>query len=240
MNKRYLIIIGLILTLLLASCAAPAATATATNEEYGEMSVNGNGKVYLTPDVAYINIGVQSESENVADALNINNDQAQAVANALIELGVAQEDIQTTAFNVYPQKEYSPMGEEIGTKYVVDNTVYVTVHDLQNLGTLLDSVVRSGANSINGITFDVTDKESAISQAREMAIQSAKSQAEELAAVSGVEIVYVKYLSAYSNSTPYSVADMKAYSSVGAGSNVPVSAGQLVISVDASITYAIK
>ena len=239
MNKRSILFIGLILSLLLVSCSPAVVTPTET-EEYGEMSVSGSGKVYLTPDVAYINIGVQSESENVAEALNMNNEQAQAVANALIGLGVAQEDIQTTAFNVYPQMQYSPMGEEMGTKYMVDNTVYITVHDLQNLGTLLDTVVRSGANSINGISFDVTDKQSAISEARELAIQNAKSQAEELAAASGVEIVRIKYLSAYTNNTPYTVAEAKVYDSIGAGGNVPVSAGQLIISVDASITYAIK
>ena len=235
MNKRSILFIGLIFTLLMASCS-PAAAET-TSEEYGEMSINGSGKVYLTPDVAYINIGVQSESKNVTEALDINNEQAQAVANALMELGVAQEDIQTTAFNVYPQKEYSPMGEEISTKYIVENTVYVSVRDLQNLGALLDTVVRSGANSINGISFDVTDKQSAISEARELAMQNAKSQAEELAAASGVEIVKIKYLSSYTNSTPYSIAEAKVYDGMGAAS---VSAGQLIISVDVSITYAIK
>ena len=64
-----------------------------------------------------------------------------------------------------------------GTTYTVNNTVYVTVRDLQVLGKLLDVVVRSGANSINGITFDVVDKSRAISEARRLAVESARSQA---------------------------------------------------------------
>ena len=67
------------------------------------------------------------------------------------------------------------------TYYSVENNVYVTVRDLQNLGMILDAVAESGANSIYGITFDVEDDSAAKSSARKLAVESAKAQAAELA-----------------------------------------------------------
>ncbi len=119
-------------------------------------------------------------------ALNDNNEQAQAVTAALKTLNIEEKDIQTTSFNIYPQQQYEAnTGKITGTIYMVDNTVYVTIRDLKKLGESLDAVVRSGANSINGINFDVVDKETALSKARELAITNARKQAEELAKASG-------------------------------------------------------
>ncbi|MEM5774567.1 MAG: SIMPL domain-containing protein, partial [Anaerolineaceae bacterium] len=134
-----------------------------------QLAVNGNGQVYIVPDLAYINIGVHSEADDVQTALSENNTQAQAIRQTLTSMGVADEDIQTTAFNVYPTQQYDPMGQPLGLKYVVDNSVLVTVRDLSNLGSLLDSAVQSGANTINSITFDANDKAAAYTQARKIA-----------------------------------------------------------------------
>jgi len=208
------------------------------------VSVTGSGQVFLVPDVAYVYIGVHSQSENVAEALSQNNDQAQAVSDALKKLGVDQKDIQTTSFNIYPQQQYEPnTGTVTGTIYMIDNTVYVTVRDLEKLGELLDAVVRSGANSINGISFDVVDKESAMSEARGLAISNAKKQAEELASASGVSLGDVQMITTSSVGSTFNPKEL--YYGMGGGgmaaaSPAPVSAGQLVLSLDVTITYLIK
>ena len=44
------------------------------------------------------------------------------------------------------------------------NTVYVTVHQLDKLGDLLDATVQAGANNVNSIQFDVADKSTAITK----------------------------------------------------------------------------
>jgi len=67
----------------------------------------------------------------------------------------------------YPNTQYDQQSGKPGTTtYVVDNTVYVTVHQLDKLGDLLDATVQAGANNINSIQFDVFDKTSALKQAR--------------------------------------------------------------------------
>jgi uncharacterized protein YggE len=206
--------------------------------------VTGEGQVYLVPDVAYVYIGVHTQSENVSKALSDNNDQAKTVSDALKGLGVEEKDIQTTSFNIYPQQQYEPgTGNVTGTIYMVDNVVYVTVRDLKHLGDLLDVVVRSGANSINSINFDVVDKETALSKARELAIDNARKQAEELAKASGVTLGDVQSISTSSISTPMA---KEMYGMGGGGGGMaasqpaPISAGQLVLTVDISISYQIK
>jgi uncharacterized protein YggE len=222
-------------------------TAQAANETTPPLrtiSVTGSGQVFLVPDVAYVYIGVHSQSENVTTALNDNNEQAKAVSDALTKLGVEEKDIQTTSFNIYPQQQFEQgTGKVTGTIYMVDNTVYVTVRDLKKLGGLLDAVVRSGANSINGINFDVVDKETALSKARELAITNANKQAVELAKASGVTLGDVQYISTTSVATPMA-KEMYGIGGGGGGlatsQQAPVSAGQLVLSVDVSLTYQIK
>lgn len=242
--KRIYLLLGLILVLILSACAAPAAPGqnTAVQESTGPVRtimVNGTGQVTLNPDIAYIYIGVQSQAEQVADALGDNNDKAQAVAASLREMGIEDKDIQTSSFNIYPQQQFGPNGEVTGTTYVVNNTVNVTVRDLQLMGRLLDVVVRTGANSINGVSFDVQDKSKAVAEARRLAIESARGQAEEMAQIAGVTLGDLQTMSVYSTQPPMPVMDAKGSGAYNA-SQVPVAAGQMVIQVEVSATYFIK
>lgn len=239
-NKMIIIIASLFVLATLAACGAvPAGSADKANPR--TISVSGHGQVYLVPDVAYVYIGVQTRSASVADALNQNTAQAQKVSDSLKELGVDQKDIQTTSFNIYPQQEFDQQGQVTKTTYVVDNTVYVTVRDLTKLGQMLDVVVRSGANSINGISFDVLDKTKAMSDARKMAVDSARQQAEELAAVTNVKLGPIQTINVYSNNTPVPIAENKGGGAMMQSTGqVPVSAGQLVLTADASLVYEIQ
>lgn len=249
--KKALMIAMVILTLVLSACAAASPGSPAAGKQPSaayqdaqpgmqrSISVNGSGQVTLSPDVAYVSIGVHSQGEDVAQALSQNNDKAQAVAGSLKELGIAAEDIQTSSFNINPQQQYSPQGELTGTVYNVDNSVFVTVRDLQVLGKLLDVVVRSGANSINGITFDVLDKSKAISEARRLAIESARTQAEEIAQAAGVQLGPLQNMNVYATNPPVPVFEGKGGGSAVA-SAVPLSAGQLILRVEVNAVYQIQ
>lgn len=203
--------------------------------------VTGTGRATLSPDIAYVNIGVHTENADVAEALATNKAQAQKVADAIRALGVADKDIQTTNFNIYPIQQYGPNGEVQSTKYAVDNTVYVTVRDLSKLGALLDAAVKAGANNINGVQFDVEDKTAALSDARKAAVKDAQGQAQELAAAAGVTLGAVQSINTSNNSTPIPIYAKGMGGGVAAASaDVPVSPGQLIITVDVNITYEIQ
>lgn len=242
MKKTILIIITVLIAAgLLSACGALGITPTDNSAQpiVRSLNVTGNGKVTLTPDIVYINIGVHTEGANVGEALASNTAQSQKVADGLKQFGVDPKDIQTTAFNVYPQQQYGPQGEMLDIKYMVDNSVYVTVRDLNQLGAILDSVVKSGANNINGIQFDVADRSAAMSQARTLAMQNALAQAVELSKAAGATLGEVQSINVSSYSQPYMATSLKG-EPAGGSSTVPVSAGQITLMVDVNVTYALK
>lgn len=236
MKHKLLIALSLLAVLALAACG-PIATRAVTTPS---LTANGTGIVYMTPDVAYINIGVRSQAESVADALSQNNTQANAVADAIKAFGVDAKDIQTSAFNVYPQQQYNADGTPGSLLYVVENTVYVTVRNLNDLGKILDATVKSGANTINGISFDVLDKEAALTQARQLAIENARKQAQELASAAGVTLGGLQSLNVSTSGNVVPMYDAKGGAALAAPGSVPTSAGQLILTVDANLVYEIK
>jgi hypothetical protein len=206
------------------------------------INVGGEGTVYVTPDLAYVNIGVTTQGDTVTEALDANTAAAQGIRASLKELGVEDKDIQTSGFNIYPNQDYGPDGTIVRSYFTANNTVYVTVRDLEKLGAILDRSVRNGANTINSISFDITDKEKALSEARAKAMQNAEVQAEEAATAAGAELGPVQNISLYTNSAPTPMY----YDGKGGGAAdmasmpVPIATGQMTVSVSTNVTYELK
>jgi uncharacterized protein len=238
-TKLSILIPILVLALALSACAGPAAAQPRT------LNVNGNGTVYLTPDIAYIYVGVHTADPDLATGVSKNNTQAQALVDALKKAGIAAKDIQTSNFSVYNnnnngQEIDKTTGQVISTGYYsVDNTVYVTVRDLSHLGSILSTAVNSGANNINSISFDVSDKTAAMTQARQKAMENASSLATELAKTAGVSLGEIQNVS-YSDNSPMPYYGMGGGGASAPNASVPIQPGQTQISVTVSVTYALK
>ena len=237
-NKWYVVLVSLVLVSTLAACSGGVVPGKTDNLR--TLYVTGKGEVYLVPDIAYIYIGVRSQADTVSDALTANNAQAQSIASALKGFGVEDKDIQTTAFNVYPVQDYSPEGQVTRTYYVVENTIFTKVRNLQKLGEILDSVVRAGANNINGISFDVENRMDAETQARKLAVEDARRKAQELAEASGVALAELQSINVYSSGTPTQVSMYEGKGGTMASSTVPIAPGQMVVIAEANLTYIIK
>jgi hypothetical protein len=123
---------------------------------------------------------------------------------------------------------------------MADNTVYVTIRDISKIGVILDSSVNAGANNIYGITFDVQDKDAAMTMGRDQAMADAQAQAEQLAAAAGVKLGDVQNISYYSNPPTPIYYDSKAAGVGGAAASVPVSPGQLTMTVSVNVNYGIR
>lgn len=245
MFKKSVILLALV-GLLLAGCSGAATGATSvTGSGYPTgLSVNGHAEVSLAPDIAYVTIGVHTQASDVSQAVSQNADQVASVMEALAALGVAQEDMQTSNFNLYTGDTYDPAtGLPSGEKtYTVDNNVNVTVRDLANMGSLLDEAISAGANSIWGVTFDVDDKEAAQTQARDMAMQNAVSEAQGLAQVAGVSlgnVLSISYVQGSSYYPPYYGMGMGGGGAAEAASTSIVP-GLITVSADVNVTYALQ
>ena len=206
------------------------------------LNVTGMGTVYLTPDIATVTIGVHSENKDVTTAVNANNASVQKVKEALVNAGIDEKDIQTQNFNVYQNQKYDTSGQPIDSVYAVDNSLSVTVRDISKIGKLLGTVVTSGANSINGITFDVSDKTKAMSDARKLALTDAQNQANEMATALNVTLgdVQTAVVNFTASPTPFAYGMGGGPVEKAAASNVPISVGQLVVTTTIQLTYEIK
>ncbi len=236
-TKFFFLIAVLVLGIALTACG-PSTITVQPQPPQRTITVTGTGLVTLTPDIAYIYIGVQSQDASASVATTDNNTRAQAVIDAIQAAGVADKDIQTTNFSIYPQQQYDDKGNVTGILYMVENTVYVTVRDLTKLGDLLDTSVRAGANSINSISLDLADKTAALSQARSAAVAEARKQADELTGATGVSLGDVQTISYYDSTPPIAIQYSRA--AMGGGDSVPVQAGSMQITTTVTIVYGIK
>jgi len=243
-NKSLFIAAVFVLALLVSACgtANPVVSNQAAAAPQRTISVAGTGTAYLTPDIAYLYLGVHTEKLTAAEAVAENNDQTETVIQALRDFGIAANDIRTTNFSIWPIDKYDPAtGAPSGEKsYAVDNTVYVTVRDLETLGDLLDTVVQAGANTVNSIQFDVADRDEALADARAEAVRDAGEKAQELAAAAGVELGELQSVS-FPNLQNYPIFDGRGGGAEApAAAAVPIQPGQLTFDVTVNVTYAIE
>lgn len=236
-TKSLLVSIVILASLVLSACGAAGSASART------LNVNGVGQVFITPDIAYLYVGVHTEKPTAAEAVSANNAQTQQVIDALKAFGVEEKDIHTSSFSIWPIDRYDPAtGTATGEKYYsVDNTIYITARDLTKLGALLDTVIKAGANTINSVQFDLSDKTQAMKEARAAAVKNAQEQAQELAGLAGVNLAVITSIS-YTDSTPYVYAEFGRGGGGGAGiqANVPIEPGQMTITANVSVTYEIK
>ncbi len=224
------VIIGLALvSVALAGCGA------ISPRQQRSLVVTGTGKVEVAPDIVTVNLGVQTVGEDIAQVMADNNRRSQRVQQAVVALGVAQDDVRTISFNVSPQAQYDESGKPTGaTVYWVDNTITVTLRQIDQLGRLLQAAVDAGANSIQGVSFSVDEPSPAEDEARQLAMQDARARAEMLAQAADATLGDPLTISAsvYVPS-PYAAG-------IGGGGGVPVSAGMTEVQVQVFVTYELK
>jgi uncharacterized protein YggE len=239
MKTKSLIVFVVMAFALLVSACAPAAS----NPDVPTLSVSGNGEAFLPPDIAYIYVGVHTEAPTAAEAVDDNTAQTQALISAIEDFGIDPKDIRTSNFSIWPMDRFDPAtGAPTGEKiYAADNTVYVTVRDLESLGDLLDTAVQAGANTVNSVQFDVENKDEALKEARVDAMNNAKTQAQELAEAAGLSLGEIKSISFVDNQYP--VFDGKGGGGGGVAAEaaaVPIQPGQLSFNVTVNVTYELK
>lgn len=200
------------------------------------ISVSGEGKVVLTPDVADVSLGVTIQRDKASTA---SSDAAQvmaAIIAALHSLGIADADIQTTQLYVSPMYNYGNSQSISG--YQVSNIVSVHVRDLTKLSDVIDQSVAAGATDVQGVTFDVADRSAAESSARTAAVKDARAHADTLAAAAGVTITGVQSISENS-ATPWPWPTVGFAGDASGAPKTPIQPGSADLTIDVSVVYII-
>jgi uncharacterized protein len=205
--------------------------------------VSGHGEVTVVPDMANLTLGIEVGADTVEEAQLEASESMDAVRQALQDSGVAEKDIQTQRYSVYPITNWTEnRGEEI-TGYRVTNMVTAKIREVDNAGAVIDTVVRAGGDNIRiqGISFTVDDPEPYYEEARAKAVEDAANKAEHIASLASVNLGQPTYISEGNTYMPSDIRYM--YDEVLIKSSSPetyVSPGELDISIDVQIAYAIK
>ncbi len=216
------------------------------NVQQWQVSVTGQGKITYQPDIATISLGVQVDKISQADAaLKQLNDKMDAVVAAIKKAGVADEDIKTQNYSIYPQYDYINNASTLAG-YNANQQLAVKVRDLKDeaVSKIITAATKAGANQVNGITFDVANLEQLKQQARILAITDAKSKAGALAAAADVKLKrIVGWWENFIQTPGQPVTYYDGKGGMGAGGAVSsgtVPSGSQEIIVEVNLSYQIK
>lgn len=198
----------------------------------------GNGEIETVPDVAYVSIGVVSEGGDLSKIQKDNAKKMNKIMDKLKELNVKEKHIKTSSYNIYPNyKWYEDTKESKIVGYRVSNTLIVTVEDINKTDNLLDEVVNSGSNNINGISFGIKDSSKLYNNALELAIKDAKEKAVVMGkAVGAVNVEPIKITETRNSGYNYYGASMDGCLNESMGT--PISQGTLTVNASVSVEFA--
>jgi len=200
--------------------------------------VSGEGTVSAAPDMATVFVGVSRQARRAGDALQEASEGAAAVLARLASEGIAPRDIQTRNIGLSPQYARSNDGSPPRvTGYVASNDLMVRVRDFDRLGAVLDAIVVDGANAMNGLSFDIQERDELEQVARAQAVGVAREKAEVLAKAAGVTLGAVLTISEGGAGAAPFAADQGLM--MEARSAVPIAGGEIDIRATVTIVFAI-
>lgn len=245
MNKKIMLIIALTLVFTFGAIAGGftmISNAEDTQVPQKTLSVSSQGSVKVKPDMVYINVGVQTENTSSKVAQQDNATKMSKVMQVLKDLKIAEADIKTSQYTIYPIESYSEKDQRSYiTGYRVINTLEVTIRDIAKVGAVIDAVTANDANTVSNIRFTVADPDKYYLQALENATVKAKAKAEVLAKQFGIKISLPSQINetsgGYNPPILYSRMD-SVKATMEAAPMTDISSGELEISASVSLVYA--
>jgi hypothetical protein len=172
------IAVSLVLGLILASHARAAADEPTAST----IRVNGEATVTSRPDRVEVDLGVVTRAPGAEAAATANAKQLESSLAALRETLGSSASIETISYSLQPDYYHPPQGGESKiTGYTATNVVRVTLDDVTRVGTVIDTVTRSGANQIQQVRFTLKNDAAARARALRIAVLDARSKAASLA-----------------------------------------------------------
>ena len=199
--------------------------------------VTGEGSVFITPDVAKIQIGISQQGPTVKLVQDAANTVINKLTDDLKKMEIKKEEIKTINYSIYPNYDYS-QGRTKVANYSANITLEIKVKKLDLINQVIDTAMVAGANTITSLVFDVENREKAEDQARELAITDAKEKAEKLAAAAGIRLGRI--LSVQESLPPTPPIPFAGQAVVERETQTQVQPGQSEIKSQVTLTFEIK
>lgn len=202
--------------------------------------VSGEGKATTKPDVALVNIDISATGTTVKQVQEQINSVTSQVASKVKNLGVEENDIQTTNYNIQPSYDYKENSPKI-TGFTASSTLQIKVHEIDKINNVIDESTSAGANQIGSISFDVSDKTKVEDEARTKAVAQARKKAEEAAKIAGFELgKIINYSENFGGSPRPIPLQMSAATLDEKSLQTKVEPGSSEIIVNVTLSYSIR
>ena len=252
LNNRYLSfgLFGFLIVALVVGAFAGAtyrpvdASLNAQAETPRTINVSGEGSVEVDPDIVYITLGVERLDPDVTVAVDDVNTRTENVTQALVDSGVAPEDIRTEMYNIY-QETYGPVGDPNvpSANFRVMLFLNVKIRDVNAVGDILSTAINAGANAVNNLQFGIEDSSTYEATARQLALDNADARAQEIADYKGLTVTGVQHISAYGGGAVPFAAEKFGVGGGGGGfdvASVPINSGTLTLTISVNVTYTFE
>ena len=212
--------------------------------------VTGVGNVDAAADTAIVYLGVESRAATVTEARDAASTAMTGVLDAIKALGVSEDDIKTTYFNIQPETRWIEKTDSLGRYsepeiigYIVSNQVEVKVKDLDKISDVLDTAADEGGNliRINSISFTVSDPAEYAADMRRAAAEDARAKAQLYADAMGVELGELLFLTETGSTTPLASRGYAeaGYDSAAGAPPTPIQPGDVSLSTTIQAAFAI-
>ena len=208
-------------------------------KEQRTMTVSGNGKVEVKPDVATVRLSVVVQAKTAEEAQAQNSEKMTAVIEAVKSFGVAEKDIQTQQISVYPEQDTNKTPPVI-TGYTATNSIAVEMRNMEKTGELVTAATQAGANEVLGVDFKLEDESKSYQQALASAVADAQAKAQAMADAAGVVLDGPLSMQESGNITFPQYGMAAAGEKSDTAVNTPVQTGDITVTAQVSIQYSLK
>lgn len=207
---------------------------------FNTFSVQGEGKVIATPNIASTEVGIVTQHANAATAQDENNKQMAALTDAMKKLGIADADLKSANYSVYPQYDYNNGRQEL-KGYTVSQSLQIKIRDLSKVSTVLKTAAESGSNQVSGLSFTIDDPANLRAEARDKAMEDARKNAQQIADRLGVRVGRITsyYENPVGGPTPMPYYAKEVGMGGGGVSAPSIQPGSNEIIMNVSVTYEI-
>ncbi|NND87664.1 MAG: SIMPL domain-containing protein [Flavobacteriaceae bacterium] len=162
------------------------------------VDVTGEGIVNVVPDQVTITVSVENTGRNAAEVKQDNDATVTEVLRFLKQQNVDAKDIQTKYIRLYKNYEYNSKTYN----FVANNSIAIKLRDLSSYETIMNGLLTTGINRIDGISFEASNRKQLEQEARMKAVQNAKTKAEQYASVLDQSIGKAISISEFGTSSP--------------------------------------
>ena len=148
------------------------------------VTVSGVGTVDVEPDEATVQFAVVTRAETAEAARRQNAEAAESAMDAVRALGIADRKIQLLNLRLDEEWDYRN-NQRIRKGFIARRDVKVTMEDLDLAPDLVAVIVQQGANELNGIQYDLQNREAVENEALQAAVARAREKAQLMAEALG-------------------------------------------------------